>query len=380
MKFTKQYAALAVSLLLAIGLVAGAQEKTLAPLFQTKGELTDKDPPYKAVPKSFSKIHKINLMADKGYRIELASKDFDALLLLTDENDKILAGDDDGGGGTNARVLFRPTKNGEFRLVVTSSLPAETGKYSIVATPATAGDLLTLRARQFPKLGRDERAKFLEDLLDHYDALGKKTTPDDARIALMVGGVMEDNRMPGVGDFYRKAGQALAVSDSEDVRDSALMLEGCGRRVRLPGNTMALKGTKLDGKPLDWNSYRGKIVLVDFWATWCGPCIREMPNIRRLHAAYKDKGFDVVAISLDNDYDDLETFFKRNKAFPWACVFEKNAKRQPLGDYYGVVGIPLPILVDKAGKVVSMDARGPELDRLLEQYLGPAPEVKSDEK
>ena len=180
-----------------LSFASGCKRKKQRFSSKPKANLTEKDPPFKAVPKGFSKTHTIKLAADKGYRFDLTSKDFDTLLFLTDENGKILAYDDDGGGGTNSRLIFRPTKDGEYGLVVTSPLPAETGKYALVVTAASATDLLYLRARQFPKLDRDERSKFLEELLDHFDALGKKVGPVEANLAMQLGGVMEDSTNTG---------------------------------------------------------------------------------------------------------------------------------------------------------------------------------------
>jgi thiol-disulfide isomerase/thioredoxin len=162
-------------------------------------------------------------------------------------------------------------------------------------------------------------------------------------------------------------------SKSEDVLQMVTRLEGMGRRLNLPGNQMELKGTLLDGVELDWESYRGKVVLVDFWATWCGPCRQEVPNVLRLYHAYHEKGFEVVGVSLDSSRDQAESYIEQYE-LPWPNLFsEKENERSwehPMAVYYGVTGIPLAVLIDREGKVVSLLARGENLARELRRLLG----------
>ena len=86
---------------------------------------------------------------------------------------------------------------------------------------------------------------------------------------------------------------------------------------------MEITGTLLDGEPVDWESYRGKVVLVDFWATWCGPCRAEIPNVLEMYEAYHDKGFDVLGVSLDATPEAAEKYVAENK-LPWSSIFPKN--------------------------------------------------------
>jgi thiol-disulfide isomerase/thioredoxin len=164
-------------------------------------------------------------------------------------------------------------------------------------------------------------------------------------------------------DAFKSFGQILATSDNEKFARFGKIFEATARRC--PGQKLELKGKTLDGKDLDWKAYRGKVVLVDFWASWCGPCIAEMPNVKEMYEKYHAKGFEVVGISLDRTRDALDKFMEKEK-LPWQGLFDKDHE---LAKHFAVNSIPRPLLLDRQGRIVSTTARGAELGRLLEKYL-----------
>ena len=123
-----------------------------------------------------------------------------------------------------------------------------------------------------------------------------------------------------------------------------------------------------DGKPLSISGYKGKVVLVDFWATWCGPCVAELPSVISAYEKHHAKGFEIIGISLDKDQKKLESFTKQ-KNIPWPQYFDGLGWQNKLAQQYGVNSIPATYLLDREGKIIAKDLRGEALEAAVAAAL-----------
>ncbi|HET6329064.1 MAG TPA: TlpA disulfide reductase family protein [Planctomycetaceae bacterium] len=179
---------------------------------------------------------------------------------------------------------------------------------------------------------------------------------------------------------YQSYGEIFSHNLDEDIRGFGEVLKtGAVRRARLlTGEPVRVSGKTVDGKPFDISQYKGKVVIVDFWATWCGPCLAELPNLKKIYEKYHDRGLEIVGVNLDDDGEQLAKFLKDND-YPWKILHDSQTKKtdekkrgfaDPNAEFYGITGIPTIILIDRKGKVVSLDARGEQLATLVDGLVG----------
>jgi len=232
---------------------------------------------------------------------------------------------------------------------------------------------LTNKLGSWPTLSESDRLAAVNSFVDHV-----KKSRFTAEHATMLSRMSSQLEYADQGKLAADTINALLPqiqgSDDEKIKKMATRLEGIARRLDLVGKPIELEGKLLDGQVFDWNSYRGKVVLIDFHASWCGPCRMEVPNVLKNYKAYHDKGFEVVGVNMDTDPKLAQKYIDDTGAkFP--TIYSEDPKAQgweaPLAVKYGVNAIPRVILVDKDGNVVSTNARGPKLAKLLEQLLGP---------
>ena len=124
------------------------------------------------------------------------------------------------------------------------------------------------------------------------------------------------------------------------------------------------------GKERKLSDLRGKVVLIDFWASWCGPCRMENPNVVRLYKKYHDKGFDIYSVSLDKTRDKWLEAIQRD-GLEWDNhVSDLNGWTSTGGATYGITSIPATVLVDREGRVIARNLRGPDLAKKLQEIFG----------
>lgn len=135
------------------------------------------------------------------------------------------------------------------------------------------------------------------------------------------------------------------------------------------GQPIALRFTAVDGSSVDLDALKGKVVLLDFWATWCEPCLVELPSVRAAYERLHARGFEIIGISSDNLPEKLQEFV-RDRGLPWPQYCDTKGWKNDVNSRFGITGLPTMWLIDKEGKLSDTNAQTdlePKVEKLLAQ-------------
>lgn len=219
-----------------------------------------------------------------------------------------------------------------------------------------------------------DSAKLVSTLQAKYALLPKGV---DANLDELIGGVVQ----PLMQHFLKTADKEKGTAFLDQVKKDLAPHPAAGQieafleslagqfNMPLPGGTMEIAFEDLNGHKIDLAQMKDKVVLVDFWATWCGPCIAELPHVLEAYQKWHGKGFEIIGISLDDDKAKLTSFIESRK-MTWPQYFDGKAWQGAFVEKFGIVGIPATFLIGKDGKIHSTNLRGQELENALQALLG----------
>tara|TARA_R110002096_G_scaffold45372_9_gene121899 strand:- start:263 stop:1123 length:861 start_codon:yes stop_codon:yes gene_type:complete len=249
---------------------------------------------------------------------------------------------------------------------------AAIGAY-LQANPDAADKDLALSILVDAHLSMGESAPVPDLLSQRYELQSKGP---DANLQLMIGEIARPFIESSIVSNQRDKAKAFIAQVKSDFADSPQIaqltqfLDQLAANLYLPGvgDTMEFAFTDLKENEVDLAAMKGKVILVDFWATWCPPCVAEMPNVIATYNELHDKGFEVIGISLDEDKAALESFIEEN-GMPWAQYFDGKGWENELAQRYGIGSVPATFLIGKDGKVAASNLRGSQLEEAVAAEL-----------
>lgn len=220
-----------------------------------------------------------------------------------------------------------------------------------------------------PKLG-DAAKKSMVDQVHQFLKSRKELSMTDVQAGILAAAMIElqPNKEPA-RDTYELLDQLLKDDKREEMQSLRINLRAAIRRLDLLGNKLPLAAIAMDGKAIEIDDYAGKFVIVDFFATWCEPCVSEIPRLKKYEQQFGPRGLAVIGISLDSDEAALNAYLKAAE-LPWPVIHDND--ENPLNRLqmeFGVSQLPTVLLLNKEGTVVSLEARGSELDRLMQMLF-----------
>ena len=196
-----------------------------------------------------------------------------------------------------------------------------------------------------------------------YDRLGQHDKADAAYHQLV------EHPKYGSRASAKTANRLLALQKEERTGEIPTSPSYRGRPDALVGKkAMDFNVKDLDGNDLSLEQYRGKVVLLDFWAVWCGPCIAEMPNVKQIYEKYKDDNFQIIGISLDESRNILVGYLEK-QAITWPQFFDGNGWENWVAQMYGINSIPRMYLIDGDGIIRKANVRGPTLEPAIAELV-----------
>lgn len=272
----------------------------------------------------------------------------------------------------NAAILITGADSASKAKITGSKLNDDNAKLAAAVKPVM--DKAQLLSNEYQKAAEAERPKFADmykNLQDEQKAVLKKyiqqnTTSYVSLDALRAfAGPSPD--YTEVMPLFSNLSPALQNSDNgKDYKAALEQLKATSVGALAPDFTQ----NDPSGKPISLSSFKGKYVLVDFWASWCGPCRQENPNVVKVYNQYKTKNFTVLGVSLDRP-DGKEAWLKaiKDDGLLWNQVSDLKFWRNEAATLYNVSSIPQNYLIDPEGKIIAKDLRGEELEETLAQLL-----------
>lgn len=208
----------------------------------------------------------------------------------------------------------------------------------------------------FPKIQENWLKSLEQFVADHPNSADAAEAMLQLAIAEEFSG-QEDSAKKWYGQIVSKFPNSAAAKKAS----------GAVRRLNSVGQNIELAGTAINGGRVDLAQYRGKVVLIHYWATWCEPCVRDLNTIKEVYSKYGRSGFVPLGISLDYDKSQVTSFLQSNK-LPWVQIYEPGSLDGRLANEMGILTLPTMLLIDGNGRVVNRNLHISELEAEVKKY------------